>query len=46
MILEDEEWSSKLLDSQTVQFFAPAIIIDTVNFKESQRGKKWDQIDF
>ena len=44
-LLEDEDWKDELVD-ETVAWFASApILIDTVNFKEAQRGKKWDQVD-
>lgn len=44
-ILDDYEHKDSLLDDKVAWFASAPIIIDTVNFKESQRGKKWDQID-
>ncbi|CAI2371092.1 unnamed protein product [Moneuplotes crassus] len=44
-MLNDEELKSELLDHQVAWFASAPILIDTVNFKEKQRGKKWDQID-
>ncbi len=39
------EEAPELLDAESAFFFAPAIIIDTVFFKPSMKGKKWDDVD-
>lgn len=44
-VLNDEEWASKLVDDKVAKFFSSAMLIDTFNFCETHRGKKWDQID-
>lgn len=45
LMLEDELWREKLLDKDVVFFCSAPILMDTANFKEKLRGKKWDQID-
>lgn len=45
LLFEDEELKDTILDAGVAFICAAPILIDTVNFKEKQRGKKWDQID-
>ncbi len=34
-----------IVDKDVAFFMGAPIVIDTVFFKESMRGKKWDQVD-
>lgn len=45
LILDDSEWCEKLMDKNVALFACSPILIDTVNFKEKLREKKWSQID-
>lgn len=45
LLFEDEELKDTILDARVAFICAAPILIDTVNFKEKQRGKKWDQVD-
>lgn len=45
LILEDSDWKDTLLDKDIAFFASAPILIDTVNFKEKMRGKKWDEVD-
>jgi inorganic pyrophosphatase/exopolyphosphatase len=44
-MLEDTIWKDILIDKHVALFACAPILIDTVNFKEKMRGKKWDQVD-
>lgn len=43
-IVEDEE-AKGIMDEGVAWFTSAPILIDTVNFSEKHRGKKWDQVD-
>jgi inorganic pyrophosphatase/exopolyphosphatase len=44
-ILDDDKHKHNLLDHKVAWFASAPILIDTVNFSEHHRGKKWDQVD-
>lgn len=44
-ILDDEKWRTELLDKDSARFMSSAVLIDTVNFKEKMKGKKWNEVD-
>lgn len=45
LFLDDADLKDTLLDKEVAKFLYSPILIDTVNFKEKMRGKKWDEID-
>lgn len=45
LILNDESMRDQLVDKNVAWVLSAPILIDTVNFKESLKGKKWKDID-